>query len=251
MVLSMNHKGAKLHQHLSTNLIMQPYASSFRDYIKLTYIAGGHPMTQIFSQRIGAVIAWLCQNSGLTPNKTTALAGLLITAGAWGYAVWPGNFPFLITILLLFQLAYATDCADGQLARATQRTSKRGAWWDVFVDFYSISVLSLAILWHLLYQQLPPILIVTCVMTFTFARSASLFSSTMVRTIVPGSGSASSHHVGLPQQFYRLMIDTPFLLLCITLLRDHPVQLISYLFGVSGLLIIHGVYIGLRFTKEV
>jgi phosphatidylglycerophosphate synthase len=48
-----------------------------------------------------------------------------------------------LVALLGWQLAYALDCADGQLARATGKTSPYGARVDLLVDFaVQVSVVS-------------------------------------------------------------------------------------------------------------
>jgi phosphatidylglycerophosphate synthase len=76
----------------------------------------------------------LSNANAITPNKVTALAGLL-ALGA--------SAAFLLGELriggLLFLLRYACDCLDGQLARAQGRSSTRGAALDLIVDIAGIS----------------------------------------------------------------------------------------------------------------
>ncbi len=219
--------------------------SSLRDYLQLTYAAGGHPLTQLFSQRVGAIIAWLCQLGGLSPNQVTTLAGIFITAGAWLYTVTPNNTSgFLITLFIL-QLAYATDCADGQLARATGRTSALGAWWDVYMDFYAINALAFALLIYLLAYPASQILSIGAVIAFTFSRNVSLFSSTTARK---SKNQEASENVSFLHKVARLLIDTSMILLSIAVLRSQPDILILYLYGISILLLTHSIYVGLRVT---
>jgi phosphatidylglycerophosphate synthase len=77
----------------------------------------------------------LSDASAITPNKVTALAGLL-ALGA--------SAAFLLGELriggVLFLLRYACDCLDGQLARFQRRSSTRGAALDLIVDIVGISI---------------------------------------------------------------------------------------------------------------
>lgn len=218
---------------------------TLQQYLSLNYIAGGHPLTQVLSQRIGAVLAWGVQVIGLTPNQTTVLAGLIMTAGAWLFANAGSSLANIAVITLLLQLAYAADCADGQLARATKRGSERGAWWDVFMDFYAINLLSFAILYFLLKHQVDVAVALSAVMFFTIGRNLSLFSSTLARS----SGGSSEDKVSAPQFIARLLIDTSVVLFLLAVLRCWPTLLLMYLYGMAGLFILHALYVGLRNTR--
>jgi phosphatidylglycerophosphate synthase len=87
-----------------------------------------NPITIPIARRLSNV-------SAITPNKVTALAGLL-ALGA--------SAAFLLGELriggVLFLLRYACDCLDGQLARSQRRSSTRGAALDLIVDVAGISL---------------------------------------------------------------------------------------------------------------
>lgn len=68
--------------------------------------------------------------------------------------------------LVLWQLAYTLDCADGQLARATGKTSSFGARTDVLVDFLANAVVIAALLTVVVQQvDVPvPVLVIAAAM---------------------------------------------------------------------------------------
>lgn len=94
----------------------------------------------------------LTNTSAITPNKVTALAGLL-ALGA--------SAAFLLGELriggVLFLLRYACDCLDGQLARSQGRSSNRGAALDLIVDVAGISVVLASLTSYLVMAGLLPV----------------------------------------------------------------------------------------------
>lgn len=69
---------------------------------------------------------------GLTPNQVTVASMVLGALAAAAFAV--GSRTGLVAGALLLQVAFTTDCVDGQLARYTRRFSKLGAWLDSVFD---------------------------------------------------------------------------------------------------------------------
>ena len=80
---------------------------------------------------------------GITPNMVT-LIGLLLTAGV--AAVLANGSLFLGGWLLI--AAGLFDLFDGALARATNQTSRFGAFFDSIIDRYSEAVIFLGLLIH-------------------------------------------------------------------------------------------------------
>jgi phosphatidylglycerophosphate synthase len=99
---------------------------------------GGGLFSEGFSQRAGAVFAAAAYRLGIPPTALTA--GNLVVGVATSAAVvalastaaptWIAG----LVALIGWQLAYALDCADGQLARVAGRTSPAGARVDVLCD---------------------------------------------------------------------------------------------------------------------
>jgi phosphatidylglycerophosphate synthase len=103
---------------------------------------GGGLFSEAISQRIGARIAVAAHKRGLAPTVLTVtnlglgcLVSFAVIATADPVAdgrMWA--WPIGLLALLGWQIAYALDCADGQLARVTGQTSAAGARIDVLCD---------------------------------------------------------------------------------------------------------------------
>jgi phosphatidylglycerophosphate synthase len=113
----------------------QPVALSASDF--LARHRGGGLFTETVSQRIGAQLSVLAYRRSLPPTALT-LANLVLGLAASALVVaLHGRAPAALVglgALLLWHLAYALDCADGQLARVTGQTSPAGARVDVLCD---------------------------------------------------------------------------------------------------------------------
>ncbi|MEV0427614.1 CDP-alcohol phosphatidyltransferase family protein [Micromonospora sp. NPDC050495] len=103
---------------------------------------GGGLFSESVSQWIGAFFALLAQRAGLRPTALT-LANLVlglaasVTVIALAGPVAAGTVPAWavgLVALVGWQIAYALDCADGQLARVTGQGSAAGARVDVLCD---------------------------------------------------------------------------------------------------------------------
>jgi phosphatidylglycerophosphate synthase len=103
---------------------------------------GGGLYSEALSQRLGAAVAYAAYRLGLAPTALT-LANLvlglatstvvIVSAADNAAGTVPAALPGLIA-LVGWQVAYALDCADGQLARVTGRSSAAGARLDVLCD---------------------------------------------------------------------------------------------------------------------
>lgn len=80
-----------------------------------------------------AVIVYALRNTRVTPNQVTFLS-LVVAAIAGAMLVfWPG-YAGLVTAIIVFELSFILDCADGQLARARGQTSRLGHLLDFLMD---------------------------------------------------------------------------------------------------------------------
>jgi phosphatidylglycerophosphate synthase len=103
---------------------------------------GGGLYSEAVSQPAGAAIAFTASRLGLAPTVLT-LANLVVgvassatviaLAGRAAAGSVPGWWLGLVG-LVGWQVAYALDCSDGQLARVTRRTSLAGGRLDVLCD---------------------------------------------------------------------------------------------------------------------
>jgi phosphatidyl-myo-inositol alpha-mannosyltransferase len=121
-------------------------AQTIPDYRTIVPEKGGAPMlTKSFEERVRAVTQVIAGRlfgwSGISPNTMTTI-GLLLTLSvtatlAAGHHVWGG---------ILVLLTSAFDMLDGALARATDRKSTFGAFFDSTVDRYTEALILLGLL---------------------------------------------------------------------------------------------------------
>ena len=99
-------------------------------------------LTELVSQRLGSHVALSAWRFGVHPS-TLSLANLVVGTGTSAAVavlakpVATGTVPgwaLGVAALVLWHAAYSLDCADGQLARLTGRTSGAGARLDVLAD---------------------------------------------------------------------------------------------------------------------
>lgn len=108
---------------------------------------GGGLYTRSISQWIGALIASWSANRGFHPSILT-LTNLVIGLLSSVASTFAGtnSLPLLGLVALIgWQVAYAFDCADGQVARAAGRGSHLGARLDVLCDFAIHSSIAIAV----------------------------------------------------------------------------------------------------------
>lgn len=104
---------------------------------------GGGLFSEAISQRIGAVFALLADRAGAKPTTLTlinlligvAVSTVLVLRAQDGTTAITPLFGLLA--LVGWQVAYALDCADGQLARVTDQRSVAGARIDILCDVAS------------------------------------------------------------------------------------------------------------------
>ncbi|MFI6823700.1 CDP-alcohol phosphatidyltransferase family protein [Micromonospora sp. NPDC050187] len=103
---------------------------------------GGGLFSESVSQWLGAAFALVAQRLGLKPTALTIMNLVLglaasVTVVALADRVAAGDVPAWVVGLVAlvgWQVAYALDCADGQLARVTRQGSAAGARVDVLCD---------------------------------------------------------------------------------------------------------------------
>jgi len=88
--------------------------------------------TTFFVSPYSKYIARWAARRGFTPNQVTTVSVLIGLVAAIAFAT--GERWGLIAGAILLQLAFTTDCVDGQLARYTRTFSKLGAWLDSVFD---------------------------------------------------------------------------------------------------------------------
>ncbi|SBV29003.1 CDP-alcohol phosphatidyltransferase [Micromonospora krabiensis] len=124
----------------SVTTLAEPVRPTAADFHRTN--RGGGLFSESISQWIGASFAVAAHRLGLRPTAltlTNLVLGLAtsVTVVALAAPVARGDVPAWVVGLLAlvgWQVAYALDCADGQLARVTGQGSAAGARVDVLCD---------------------------------------------------------------------------------------------------------------------
>ncbi|MFI0792152.1 CDP-alcohol phosphatidyltransferase family protein [Micromonospora rubida] len=120
--------------------LAEPSRPSVADFHRVN--RGGGLFSESVSQWLGAVFALVAQRLGIRPT-VVSIANLVlglatsVTVVALAGRVAAGDVPAWVVGLVAlvgWQVAYALDCADGQLARVTGQGSAAGARVDVLCD---------------------------------------------------------------------------------------------------------------------
>jgi phosphatidylglycerophosphate synthase len=107
--------------------------SAVRDIYRQSKKRRDNFWTEWISRPPAALLVWLLARTRITPNQVSFLAITVAAAGAALLVAWR-SWTGLVAAGLVLQLAYVIDCADGQLARLTGRTSPVGALLDFMLD---------------------------------------------------------------------------------------------------------------------
>ena len=96
-----------------------------------------HPLIdKLVANNLSVFLAFMFYRMGLAANDVTALRGVLSVIYFIVAVFLPSN-SVALSILALFFFAYfifLLDCADGQLARATETESRFGDFFDICID---------------------------------------------------------------------------------------------------------------------
>ncbi len=89
--------------------------------------------TKYLSRPFGAALAYALRDTRVTPNQVSILAFLTACVGAAVMVAWTDHAGLIVAVLI-YQLAYIIDCADGMLARLRRTASKAGHLLDFLGD---------------------------------------------------------------------------------------------------------------------
>lgn len=80
-----------------------------------------------------AALVYALRSTRVTPNQVT-LASLVVCALSGAMLLWRSDYFWVLGAVVLFEISFILDCADGQLARLRQRTSILGHLLDFLMD---------------------------------------------------------------------------------------------------------------------
>ncbi len=186
---------------------------------------GGGLYSEAVSQRLGALIAFTAARARLKPTVVTLASvavsltsSLVLALRADAVTPW-----IAVPVLLGWQLAYALDCADGQLARATGQASPAGARVDVLCDVVS----HVALVTALVSVARPPLWLGAF---FAASWMINIVTSVLAGGVAPSlltSGSLPTRVIKLVRDYGALVLTAGLIVLFV------PSILIWYLAGVA------------------
>ncbi|MCI0182701.1 CDP-alcohol phosphatidyltransferase family protein [Sulfoacidibacillus ferrooxidans] len=86
---------------------------------------------------------YMIRKTPITPNQVTLASFFLLLFSAWLFSL--GTREMILLGVLVHQISFIFDCADGQLARFKQQFSSYGAWLDQTADRIKEYVLALSL----------------------------------------------------------------------------------------------------------
>jgi phosphatidylglycerophosphate synthase len=201
----------------------------FTDFVRRRFAAPGPFWSWMIFERVGGALAYGFARLRVAPSSVTLMGGACGVGGAvaLGVASAPAHVAEALALLLI---SYSLDCADGQLARATRRASPQGAWMDVAVDAVVIAFVTAA-LTHALLDDSGPFLSLLLGGTYGASRTASLFTSTLVRR--DEGGMRLSGLLSRLRTAFTAAIDTPFVYVAVCAARLTPYALEAVIAAVS------------------
>lgn len=101
---------------------------------------------RVVNRRLGRAIASVAAQTRATPDHLTAMSFTAFLVGAGLLATVTPSVPVAVAAMLLLQLGFALDSADGQLARLRGTGSAAGEWLDHVVDAARHLMFHLAVL---------------------------------------------------------------------------------------------------------
>lgn len=224
----------------------QPELSRF---LSRQFAAGGPPLTWHFSQYLGGMLAFTAGRLGISPNALTLGSLLFSLVACVLYVIGPQGWIASLTCLVILQFAYGLDCADGQLARATKRTSELGAWLDNICDFVVAQALALACLgWMVLGSTRLDIAVGS---SFVFLTGHGILHYTASR--VRQTTEQRIRMRGVFQMAKTLAVlttDKAMTLLLLCLARPYPEFLPGVLSAIGVLYACHALYVAPRLLRK-
>lgn len=201
-------------------------------------------LTKHISQRLGSVIAYWACRVGISANKVTLLGLMFMISASLCLGQYPQGPAYAYVALVLYQIGFALDCADGQIARATHTTSEFGAWLDNACDYVRYITMLLALGAVLLSSGLSLVLITVAL----FLLGSGLIVNLHTVYTLKG-GHYRSHGLsgfrGSLKYWARSVSDTPFVLLLICLLAPLPLVMSVYIAIIGLVNLVQAVALGL------
>lgn len=176
---------------------------------------------------IAAVVVDGVKGTGITPNQITLLAYVVALAAAGLLVFWLG-YVGLVVAIVVYQLSYVLDCADGMLARWRGIQSTPGHLLDFLMDELKAFVLLAAVAVRLFREQQNEMFLLiglgglVCLASgiamTTFERRPEIAPPAQAPAAPPVKPSLAKRVLGLPMRLAKFLIHYPSYILYAALL---------------------------------
>lgn len=153
-----------------------------------SYTRGSLIYTRNVNHRIGSLLALALLSTRVGANAVTVFAVAVMGAGSAFLASRqsPLGATGMLVLLGIWQLGFALDCADGQLARARGTTGPFGAFLDQLCDFLSHGAVFCALTLYLTRTLSLSAVAAVCVFAGTYGTNLlQLFTSSLRNALLP------------------------------------------------------------------
>ena len=216
----------------------------FKKFWDRSFAVSCFPPTWYIFQRLGGAVAFVAYKSRLSPNIITVLGGLIGSYAIWQFSTLPLGMVETIHLSMIFSFVYILDCTDGQLARATGKTSKSGKWFDIGVDFYLIILFPVGISIFIKNLHIGTN-IDWMVIGLILGRSMVLIVSSLKRS----DGKDHQPSSLFLKKIIQSILDTPVFYIWMCCARINPEWLIISTMIFGGLYIFESIYLSRTFFK--
>jgi phosphatidylglycerophosphate synthase len=209
-----------------------------RSFVNREFAVHSPFWSRLIFERLGGILAYLFAGLRTPPSAVTLLGGAFGVLGATllGLATTAADVLVAGTCLLT---GYTLDCADGQLARATHRTSASGAWLDVTTDAVTTCFLAVALCVALLEDGGSPLYGLLIAGFFSASRVLSLFTANRVSG--DAGGIPLTDRANRLRRVFTAAIDTPFVYVVLCSVRLSPPLLRAVIIAIALLSLVKAV----------
>ena len=167
---------------------------------------------------VAAVVVAALSGRSVTPNQVT-LAAFLVAAASAAILAWLPGYPWLVAGVVLFELSYVLDCADGMLARWREVASPEGHLLDFLMDEIKAFLILAAVAFrlfsehtdvrYLLLGLVGLVALATGVAVTTFLRRPEIAGGTRPPPSVPERRGALRRLLAVPEHVARILVHYP------------------------------------------
>ena len=204
------------------------------------------PISRHINRPISTALSRRLVNTPLTPNQIS-VGNLAISLVSAALAALGGYLPFLLSGIL-FQIASVLDGTDGEIAKLTFRTSRRGEWIDTVCDQVSYFAFLVGLVVGVYRSQLPDFYFLAGILGLVSA-SLSMMAILFYLLRHKGSGSALTVQYGFQNgtgilsrvlrmvQYLGKRDMFAFLVLVLAVIGQLPMGLVLFGFGATFVLL--------------